>query len=262
MKEYKVFSNRIDQEKLALENFAFKASVPLFRAIAEDADHCATGTFVEIDEKLLLLTARHVLDECEPQNIAIARSHLGSELFTLGNLIVHTPNDTSDVEIDIVGIEIQDQEIIDVIKSGWRVVGVSIGKHQSTSAPKLLVGYPSDKLEKNGFNISGRPIAFSCLLCSSVPPNAKHPVKPELDLFLNFPIAAVQKGGERVGVDKIQGMSGCAIWEVHETSNGEFWTPERALRLVGIQSSAAQGNFLRGKGWGYISEVLKAAQNS
>jgi hypothetical protein len=252
-------ANIKEQEILALEGFAFKASVPLFCALGEDADHCATGTFVETGKKLFLLTVRHVLDECEPQNIAITGSPADSDLFTLGNLIVHTPKDMCDVEIDIIGIEIQDQQMIDKIKSGWRVVDITIGEHPSISADKLLVGYPSDKLNKNGLNLSGKPIAFSCSLCEAIPTNAKLPIKPELDLFLQFPTEAVEKGGEIVEVNKIQGMSGCAIWELRELLDEEIWTPERALRLVGIQSSAAQDNFLRGKKWAYICEVLKAA---
>jgi hypothetical protein len=226
-----------EQEIFALEAFAFNASVPLFCALGEDADHCATGTFVETGGKLFLLTARHVLDQCDSENIAIACSPSGSKLFTLGNLIVHKPEDMDDGEIDIVGLEMQDQEIVDKINSEWRVVGMAIGGHQNISEKKLLVGFPSDKLDKNGFNLFGKPIAFSCSLCDPVSENAKKPIKPELDLFLEFPTSAVEKGGKSVEVNRIRGMSGCAIWEIHEPLNNEIWTPERVLRLVGIQSS-------------------------
>lgn len=63
-----------DLQQQALDTFRFRAAVPLFRAIGEDADHLATGTFVAVGEKCILLTARHILDDCEPEQIAIALS--------------------------------------------------------------------------------------------------------------------------------------------------------------------------------------------
>ena len=71
--------------KKAIEDFGFRSSVPIFKAIeGDDADHLATGTFIRSQDKLFLLTARHILDDCNPGDHAIARSPGGSRLQTLG----------------------------------------------------------------------------------------------------------------------------------------------------------------------------------
>lgn len=97
-----------EHQAWALDDFGFRVAVPLYCAIGEDADHLATGTFVAVGEKCILLTAQHILDQCEAERIAIATSPEGSGLQTLGNLLIHRPIDLPGTEIDIVGIEILD----------------------------------------------------------------------------------------------------------------------------------------------------------
>jgi hypothetical protein len=128
-------------QRQALANFSFRAAVPLFRAFGEDADHLATGTFVAVGEKRILLTARHILDRLDPKDIAIARSSEGSELQTLGNLIIHRPVDQPGTEIDIVGIEILDRETISIIEAGWRTVEMAIGDEADASGELNRPGF-------------------------------------------------------------------------------------------------------------------------
>ena len=250
--------DELQQQQLALKEFGFKASAPLFRAMGEDADHLATGTFFEKCGKLILLTARHVVDEAKLENIAIAESPSGSGIFTLGTIVVHMPKDIEDAEIDIIGIEILDQSVIEKIRTGWKVLDISVGAPQSSETQKTLVGYPSERMVKDGFVLRGKPVAFHCAPLGSIPGNARQPVNPDLDLFLEYPEKALELGDKTVSLGLIKGMSGCAIWEAHSLPGSEVWSPEKALRLVGIQSSAAKGSFVRGKKWEYIKEVIKA----
>lgn len=248
-----------EHQQQALDTFGFRAAVPLFRAIGEDADHLATGTCVAIGEKRILLTARHILDACEPEQIAIATSPEGSGLRTLGNLLIHKPIDLPGTEIDIVGIEIQDRETIDIVEAGWRVVDMAIGDEHHTEAEFVLIGYPSDTLNKTGMRISGRPAAIVTALTVAVPNNSTPPANPTLDIFLQLPREAIARGGAIVAIPPISGMSGCAIWQLRETVDNELWSPDRVLRLVGIQSSARAGSYFRGKCWTYIRNLLERA---
>ncbi len=248
-----------EHQHQALDTFGFRAAVPLFRAIGEDADHLATGTFVAVGDKRILLTACHVLDQSAPEHIAIAKSPEGSGLRTLGNLLIHRPIDLPGTEIDIVGIEVQDQETIDIIEAGWRVVHMAIGDDADTSGEVVLVGYPSATLDKKGMQIIGRPTGIITALMDNVPANATPPANPTLDLFLQLPRQAIAAAGATVDIPPIHGMSGCAIWQLRETADGELWSPDRALRLVGIQSSARAGSYFRGKRWAYIRHLLEQA---
>jgi hypothetical protein len=162
-------------------------------------------------------------------------------------------------EIDIVGIEVQDQETIDIIEAGWRVVHMAIGDDADASGEVVLVGYPSATLDKNDMQIIGRPTGIITALMDSVPANATPPANPMLDLFLQLPRRAIAKAGAIVDIPPIHGMSGCAIWQLRETADGELWSPDRALRLVGIQSSARPGSYFRGKRWAYIRHLLEQA---
>ncbi len=248
-----------EYQRLALNTFGFRSAVPLFRAIGEDADHLATGTFVAVGEKRILLTARHVLDQSAPEDIAIAKSPEGSGLRTLGNLLIHKPIDLPGTEIDIVGIEIQDQETINIIEAGWRVVHMAIGDDPDASGKVVLVGYPSATLDKEDLRITGRPTAIMTASMDKVPANSTPPVNPTLDLFLQLSRRAIDEAGEIVDIPRIHGMSGCAIWQLRETTDGELWSPDRVLRLVGIQSSAMHGSYFRGKRWAYIRLILQNA---
>jgi hypothetical protein len=246
-----------EHQQQALDTFGFRAAVPLFCAIGEDADHLATGTFIAVGEKCILLTARHILDTCEPERIAIATSPKGSGLQTLGNLVVHKPIDLPGTEIDVVGIEILDRETIDIIKAGWRVVDMATGGEADASGELVLIGYPSATLNKKDMQIVGRPIGIVTALMDDVPANATPPVDPTLDLFLQLTWKAIATAGAIVDIPPIHGMSGCAIWQLREIADGEFWSPDRALRLVGVQSTARSGSYFRGKRWAYIRNLLE-----
>lgn len=248
-----------DHQRQALDTFGFRAAVPLFRANGEDADHLATGTFIAVAGKRILLTARHILDTCKPEDVAIATSPEGSSLRTLGNLVVHRPIDLHDSEIDIVGIEVLDQETINIIETGWRVIDMEIGDEANASGEVVLIGYPSATLSKMDMRITGRPSGIITALMQNAPVNSTPPVNPTLDLFLELPREAIIAGGLIVDIPHIGGMSGCAIWQLREPAEEELWLPDRALRLIGIQSSARPGNYFRGKRWAYIRNLLEQA---
>lgn len=247
------------QQLKALDMFGFRAAVPLFRADGEDGDHLATGTFVSVRGKLVLLTARHVLDEIEPEAIAIARSPEGSQLQTLGSLVVYTAKDASGVglDIDIVGFEILDPETVQIAKDGWRVVDISIGDSALGTGEVLLVGYPSATLRKRGMQMTGRPHGIITKIMPGAPGDAVQPVDPVLDLFLHLSRQSIVEGGDIVGTPRIEGMSGCAIWELRQPAEGSLWSPERVFRLVGIQARARHYDYFRGKSWRYIEALLQ-----
>lgn len=251
------------QIRKAIEDFGFRSSVPIFKATAgDDADHLATGTFINCQGRLFLLTARHILDDCNPADLAIARSPKGSILQTLGISNLFRPVDDPRVDVDILCIEIKEPEVQTIVAQGWRAVDISIGKDPELDKDVLLVGYPSATLTKDGMRLSGRPTSYRTSVMATAPQSAKQPVSAELDLFMVLDREGESFSGERFLSPAIGGMSGCAIWQFTEVQNTELWTPDRALRLVGIQASALAGQFFRGKQWRYIAHVITQACHS
>lgn len=246
-----------DNQRQALEMFGFRASVPLFVAIGEDAAHLATGTFVAVGRKSILLTARHIFDSCAPEQIAIATSPEGSILRTLGKSVIHRPIDQPGTEIDIVAIEILDLETIDIVKAGWRAVDVAIGEDAKANGELVIIGYQTAMLNKKGSRIAGRPTGIFTKLMDNIPSDSSPPTDPNLDLFCHLSPKAMTMAGTIIDIPPIHGMSGCAIWQLREVDMDELWIPDRALRLVGIQSAARSGSYLRGKRWSYIRNLLE-----
>ena len=108
-----------------------------------------------------------------------------------------------------------------------------------------------------GMRIMGRPTGIITSLMHDTPANAMLPVDLALDLFLELPRQAIITVGTTIDIPPIGGMSGCAIWQLRDTADDKLWSPDRALRLVGVQSSAKPGNYFRGKPWTYIPNLLK-----
>ncbi|KAB2674217.1 hypothetical protein F9K85_17780 [Brucella tritici] len=249
--------------KKAIEDFGFRSSVPIFKAIeGDDADHLATGTFIRSQDRLFLLTARHILDDCNPADLAIARAPEGSRLQTLGISNVFKPIDDSSVDVDILCIEIKEPEVHTIVNEGWRAVDIAIGKDPELHEDVLLVGYPSATLKKDGMKLSGKPTSYRTSVMETIPLGARQPVKDGLDIFLALDREGVSFSGERFCSPAIGGMSGCAIWQFADVQDAELWTPDRALRLVGIQASASPGQFFRGKQWRYIEQLICQACHS
>lgn len=240
----------------ALEQFGFHTAVPLFRAIGDDADHLGTGTFIAVEDKCILLTARHNLDNCKPEDVAIAASPEGPGLHTLGRCVIHKPIDLPDTDIDIVAIEILEHETIDIVKAGWRLVDIATGDNANASDEIVLVGYPSATFSRAEIGIVGSPIAITTNLLKNVPPDARRPVSATLDLFLGLPSTGIDAKGATATVPSIRGMSGSAIWQYREPAESDLWSPDRALRLVGVQCAALQGRYIRGKSWAFVSKML------
>lgn len=136
---------------------------------------------------------------------------------------------------------------------------MAIGGEADPSGELVLIGFPSATLDKKEMRITGRPTSIITALMHHIPVDATPPVEPTLDLFLQLPREAIAQAGVIVDIPPIQGISGCAIWQLRETGDDELWSPERALRLVGVQSSARAGSYFRGKRWAYIRSLLAQA---
>lgn len=134
---------------------------------------------------------------------------------------------------------------------------MATGDEANTSDEIVLIGFPSETLNKASMRIKGRPTSIATALMRGIPSAAKPPICPTLDIFLKLTEEAIDPAGDVVSMPRIAGMSGCAIWQSRGSTNDALWTPNTGLRLVGVQSSALSGQYFRGKRWAYIQNLLE-----
>ncbi len=92
----------------------------------------------------------------------------------------------------------------------------------------------------------------------AVPENAKSPVYPALDLFSAYDpeaIDAVTKAS--IKTLPLEGCSGASIWQYEEPKAGALWSPERCLKIVGVQSAYRKDQYFRAKSWAAVLEIMR-----
>lgn len=243
----------------AVFDFVQRVAVPIFQSDGEHGYPLATGTFMKVNGQLVLITARHILDTCHPRDIAIPQNWRGSHLSTLGPLDILRAVEFDELEIDIIAIVLTNQDNQKHFASGWTVLDPSIGMSSHTSGVRdvLVVGYPSASFVREGYKLqSPPPLIIETTRLGDFPAQAKHPIDLDLDLFFDHSPAGCAIHTDETSAPHPAGMSGCSIWQVAPDNNNDVWLPENSLRLIGVQSSALPGKFLRGKSWEFVTDLL------
>jgi hypothetical protein len=83
--------------------------------------------------------------------------------------------------------------------------------------------------------------------------------KHQLDLFFEYTGRASTIDGKTVTTPHLGGTSGASVWECRELTGGGIWTPERALKIVGVQSAFVRGRYFRAKSWEAVLQLLRQA---
>ena len=102
----------------------------------------------------------------------------------------------------------------------------------------------------------GTPISIHTGMLPDTPPNADQPVIPGIDVFLLCDDSAELIDGTQSAIPHLKGISGAPLWEYREPKQGEIWTAESTLKVAGISTSYRAGEYVRGKSWQLISQVL------
>jgi len=54
----------------------------------------------------------------------------------------------------------------------------------------------------------------------------------------------------------LKGISGCSLW-AFEDIQSTFWSAEKCLKVIGIQSGVMEAEYLKGTKWVYMIEMFK-----
>ncbi|MEP6828055.1 MAG: hypothetical protein ABJA10_08265 [Aestuariivirga sp.] len=256
--------NREDRKQLdhsvfeAVEKFALKVTVPIFSATNDIVDLVGTGTFFKAKNRHFLITAAHIFEDIKPADLAIPQSNTGKRpIHLIGDSSLWTPSNDYIKTVDIAIVEIQSDETINIIESGWQSLTLDNVASPSPHGRYLLCGFPSKKARKDGEDFVGQMVLVISERLDKIPPNAAKPVDENIDLFFLYGNVAFNIDGEKVSIPILKGASGASVWQIQKQEGVKFWTPENSLKVVGIQSSALHGEFFRAKDWSYVRQMLK-----
>jgi hypothetical protein len=233
-------------------------TVPILYDDPRVLDQIGTGTLFTIAHRYFLVTAAHLFKKTDPARFAIPSNPIRDpNPSTLGRHDLFKPREDF---VDIAVLELLEPTTIEKIENGWRVLTLENTAHASPLGTFALCGYPSERARRVGTHlIGGSLITAYTERLPEIPENAEKPVHPELDLFFYYDVEATGIDGKPLATPHLGGTSGASVWEYREPDRGTLWTPERAFKIVGVQSSFRKGNFFRAKTWSFVVEIFRKA---
>ncbi|RUW45125.1 hypothetical protein EOA32_34930 [Mesorhizobium sp. M1A.F.Ca.ET.072.01.1.1] len=245
----------------SIQAFLKSVTVPIIQALKDDAiDQVGTGTLFGVAGRLFFVTARHIFDDVRPEDLCIPRSPDGDrDPQTLGRITVTKPKNES---IDIAIVEILSPDAIARIQAGWRIHTFNSMKLASKRGSFALSGYPSDLGKRPHPALVGSTLfILETDRCDNIPAKADKPVSPDLDLFFAYGRDGLRADGKPMDTPHLRGTSGASIWEFCQNA-GQLWTPDDALKIVGVQSSMDRNyDYFRAKSCLYLLETFKKIDN-
>lgn len=249
----------IDPEIMtAIGEFTKQLTVPILYEDPAVLDQVGTGTLFTIAGRYFLVTAAHLFERTDPAQFAIPSNPIRDpDPSTLGRYELFKPKEDF---VDIAVLELREPKTIDKIKNGWRILTLDNTSNASARGVFALCGYPSERAKRVGTHlIGGSLIAAYSERMQEIPEGAEKPIHPELDLFFFYDLEATGIDGKQLATPHLGGTSGASVWEYREPDRTTFWTPERAFKIVGVQSSFRKGDFFRAKSWRFVLEILRKA---
>jgi hypothetical protein len=237
----------------AIKAFLVRSTVPLIFEADDVSGVQGSGCLFDLDGCLFFVTAGHVLKDVDPQKLGVPFRIYGSEIFTLGTGLVGW----SQIEaFDIAAYRVDDKDTAIALRESFLVLGpANVGAPLPDSDHYVVVGYPGETVKKNGREL--RPSDLTQLHTSSYWGDVIGP-RGEHDLFLKLRRHSHSLWGQVTVVPDLRGLSGGPVWQVCESTTS-IWTPESALRLVGLQVSCDPGGarYMRILRWEVVEAVLR-----
>jgi hypothetical protein len=158
---------------------------------------------------------------------------------------VSRPRDASKPP-DTAVVEFLSLETIAALRGAYLPLTIYRVARATPGSRFILAGFPVERAKLDGKVLDHKPYVYFTTMLAEQPSGVKNP-NATFDLFFSLGRAAWRSDGEREEVPRLQGASGCTVWEVG--AGGKFWTPESALRAVGVQSSEMHGAWFRATNW-------------
>jgi hypothetical protein len=246
-----------EHENNALHNFFIQVSLPIITTEGDQFFIIGTGTLFKIAGRHFLITAAHILDDFHSERWAFPTGPHSGEIRTFGAAEFTR---TTDESADICIVELKDPDAIAMLEREWRFLTLdNIWLPDLSAQAVFLSGFPSVRAKYADGNLRGRLFVVRSTYNTDRPePKGAPPLKRGVDFFIHYQNRVNELTGENIADVQIQGTSGCSIWAYKEQGwvASTVWTPETALRVIGIQSAYVKNQYLRAKSWGAVLLIL------
>ena len=253
MFEYTFSPTEID----LLQRYMLRRTVPLIERGPDGRPSLlGSSTLIEVGQRLFLITARHVLVGKEIGALAIPSNPFGGPLMPLGGgLRMWLNDDPAECDTDIGVLEILETSAAMRLRAEWATLPHTLISTPVRNLPFILFGYPQSLSSADSLRLHSEALMVCMPFLENTPVNATAPIVPGLDLFLDA-ASPEDLTGVAAALPRVQGTSGSSLWQFRPASATRPWAAENVLRVVGVISSAAPGQWVRAKAWWPVPEIF------
>ncbi len=233
-------------ELAALEHYLAEAAVPIFYDLNGDQPEArGTGALLDLGDRLLLVTAAHVMESRDIMKFSSPWNRKTGEGATWGDagLLLPRSSDTHDVAI----VELQFPATVEAFRKNYRCLTLDRIGMPTLGATHVLAGYPAELTKATADRVDQSPFAYFSAMLPELPPEAKN-LNPTWDCFFALESEGDMLSGDPCDTPDLRGVSGCVVWEL-SACDGPLWTPQTALKAIGVQFSAKRDAWFRASNW-------------
>jgi hypothetical protein len=236
----------------SIERFLAKRTVPVVYCDDNHLGVQGTGVFYVDSGKTFFITAGHVVDRVDATRLGVpAGGDKNTYVLHFGDCRVHHPKDTD--KFDVAAIELQDPELIELLKRGWVFLDDSCLADSSVIPKQYVVaGYPNAMVANKSGQLT--PSALMHLYTRPYEGDVRGS-RSELDIFLRYNREATGMYPLKKVTPMLEGVSGAAVYAVMDSRN-LIWTPENVFKIIGIQVAYLHSSYIRVKSWALVSHLI------
>lgn len=222
-----------------------------------------TGTLFKFLDKYFLVTAAHVLepiDELYEKNIGIPVSKKKPDVITLHDCERYLSNDeTMRNKYDFGIIKLSDK-LGKELEQNYHFLNEKNVSFKNYNRMKIIIsGYPEcwtsfdnkeSILYSKPFNFMSRRI-IPTKTYDNYDPNAHILAEYTENYYIEGDVGRYVPAEQELG-----GISGSSMWTIEDNQLG-IWSPEKNLKVIGIQSAIMKNEYIKGTKWIYMAEAFK-----
>jgi hypothetical protein len=243
-------------EAIAIEQFLCSCTVPILYEQGQIATIRGTGTLFKIADRHFLVTARHIFDDgVNTESLGLPTSPRGPTIITFGESTIFRPVEAA---FDVAVVEFKGTFAIDPLSMGWRFLEINniLSSSDEKSTSFVVCGYPSSLAKHDKESIVAKPATFFTYTLEPNVDVAEPTLVTQFDRFLEYAKDGVRLDNSGLQTPELDGVSGASVWSRVNASTKEIWSPERCLKIAGIQCSAKHDQFIRYADWYAVATLF------